>query len=248
MEEINTVIPMKVDIYCACIWRHGFEVQTINSLRFQPEFGTATLTLNNYTEDQFEYVQRELSSDDRITIYRGDNAKGSNSKLQYLADGKNPYICLVDNDILYPPDFLAYLIRGCEDFQAMVSLHGVVLNQGLIQSYYRDRTVFRGLKEVIGNIEVDIASNCGSLWKREWFKDYSEWYNQCGNVSMDDLYVSYNMKKAGIKRVVLAHEEGYIRHKEQLPDEYYVFNEYALKPNADIIQTTFIIYGFKQLK
>ena len=56
---------------------------------------------------------------------------------------------------------------------------------------------------------------------------------------MDDIYVNYFAKKRGIRRVVLAHNEGYLKHKEQLPEDDYVFNKYALTGN-DKMQTDFI--------
>ena len=154
---------------------------------------------------------------------------------------------MFDDDIKYASDYLSKLIAGCNKYNAMVSLHGVILDKGLIQSYYRNRIVFRGLGYVGSDVEVDVASNCGSLWKREWFKDYSEWYEQCGEVSMDDCYVAYFMKKKGIRRYVLSHKEGYITHKEQVESDDYVFNRYALVPNGDVIQTTFINSFFKKL-
>lgn len=235
-----------VDCYMAALWRQGFAVQTIATLRNQPEFGTATITCNNHTDEQWQYMLDTYKSDYQIYLKRGDNLKESNEKLKYVGNGSNEYVMFMDNDLLLPPDYLKYMIQGCEKYQAMVSLHGVVLGVGKIGSYYRDRMVLRGLKTVPFDSEVDIASNCGSLFKRKWHSDYDKWYDFCGNVSMDDCYVAYFMKKKGIRRYVLKHQEGYMKHKQQLPEDDYVFNKYALTGN-DKAQTDFINNYFKKL-
>lgn len=235
-----TISQGKVDVYMATLWRQGHAVIALRSLMCQPEFGTAHVSCNNWTDEQWGYIINELGQDERIKLHRHNNEKGSNEKLRYLSSGENPYICFADDDLIYPSDYLAKLTAGVEKYQAYCSLHGVILNKGLIQSYYRDRQVFRGLKTVAFDVEVDIASNCGSVFKRQWFPEISEWYDRCGEVSMDDIYTNYFCRKAGVKRVVLAHKEGYLKHKVQYDEDQYVFNRHALVPNGDIIQTAFI--------
>ncbi len=235
-----------VDVYMATLWRQGHAVISINSLRQQPEFGTATIICNNWTDGQWEYINNELSGDSRILLFRGDNAKGSNEKLRFINNGSNQYIMLADDDLIYPSDYLNKLIGGCDKYNSHVSLHGVILKRGIINSYYRDRVVFRALGSVDRDYVVDIASNCGSLFKRSFYNDLDKWYDFCGNESMDDIYVNYFAKKSGIMRVVLAHSEGYLKHKEQFSEDNYVFNKYALTGN-DKVQTEFINNVFNYL-
>lgn len=232
----------KVNCYCACIFRHYFEIETINSLRNQPEFATIDLTLNNYTDEQYQYVSNYFADDNRIIIHRHNNEKTSNEKLRYISSGNEKYVCLVDNDILYPNDYLAKLIKGSTDYHAMVSLHGCVLAPRPIGSYYRDRFVYRGLATVISDYEVDIASNCGSLWQREMFDNYDHWYENSPMIPMDDLIVANECRKRNVICMVIKHQEGYIRHKIQEKDEIYVFNMYKFN---DKVQTNFINLNWK---
>lgn len=238
-----------VDCYCASLWRGGHIVKSATSLLQQAEVASMTITCNNYTDEEFAYVVSELWNDvtsGKVALHRGNNEKGSNEKLRYIGDGQAKYVCLFDDDLIYPPDYLARLIQGCDYYQGMVSMHGVILNKGFIGSYYRDRRVFPALGEVLKSIEVDIASNCGSLWKRSWFTDYQDWIDRVGEVSMDDCYVAYFMKKKGIHRYCLKHQDGYLQHKVQEESDDYVFNRYALTGN-DTIQTTFINSFFRKL-
>lgn len=225
-----------VDIYMASLWRQGHIIKTVNSLLKNEEVATITISCNNYTQDQWEYVTTELKNP-KIIFHRTNNEKKSNEKLKYIGEGKNYYVCLADDDLIYPSDYLDTLIKGCEKYNAMVSMHGRILLKGIVDSYYKQvKNVFSHSGQVEKDVEVDIASNCGSLFKRDFYDDLNTWYDLCGNIPMDDLYVNYFAKKKGIKRVVLAHSIGYLKHKKKHPDDRYVFTEYR---DNDKIQTEF---------
>lgn len=233
-----------VDIYMASLWRQGHIVKTVNSLLLNPELGSVTIACNNYTDKQWEFVNEELNNP-IITLHRTNNEKGSNEKLRFIAIGNNKYICLVDDDLIYPPEYLNKLITGCEKYNAMVSLHGRTIPKGIIKTYYgQPVAMYRALGTVVEDVEVDIASNCGSLFKREFYDDLEKWYDFCSTTSMDDIYVNYFAKKKGIKRVVLAHKEGYLKHKIQYPEDNYVFNKHRY---SDVIQTEFINNYFNKI-
>jgi len=235
----------KVDIYMATLWRQGHAVISIKSLISQPEFGTGTIICNNWTDEQWEWINGELNSYDNIILYRGDNKKGSNEKIKYINIGHNYYICLADDDLIYPNDYLNKLINGCEKYNAHVSLHGRTIPKGIISSYYKQiGSYYRALGSVEHDVEVDITSNCGSLFKRNFYDDLDEWYNFCSTTSMDDIYVNYFAKKKGIRRMVLSHKEGYLKHKKQLIEDDYVFSKYK---NNDKVQTDFINNYFNKI-
>ena len=228
-----------VDVYMASLWRQGHVVKTVKSLLLNPELGTITISCNNYADEQWEFVTTELN-DFRITFHRTNNEKGSNEKLRFIATGVNFYVCFADDDLIYPPDYLNKLIDGCEKYNAFVSLHGRILRRGIICSYYSDYiSSFRCLGNVANDIEVDIIGTGVSLFKRDFYDDLDKWYDFCGSTSMDDIYVNYFAKKRGIRRIVLAHNEGYLQHKQQFAEDNYVFNQYALTGN-DKVQTDFI--------
>jgi hypothetical protein len=177
-----------------------------------------------------------------IWVYRGDNAKGSNEKLKHIHKGLGKYIALVDDDLVLAPTHFAKLIEGCERYNAYVSLHGVCLHPRPLRSYYRDRDVYRGLKTVLFDQEVDISSNCGSLFKRSHFPPdmLKEMYEKCPVESMDDIMMAYWCKRMGVKKYVLAHQEGFMKHKVQYKEDEYVFDKHALVAGGDKPMTDFI--------
>ena len=228
----------------ASLWRQGHVVKTIKSLLLNPEVGTVTICCNNYTDQQWEFVGNELN-DPKITLHRTNNEKGSNEKLRFIGTGVNFYICLADDDLIYPPDYLNKLIQGCEKYNAHVSLHGRTIPKSFIHSYYgQPIIVFRGVMTVEQDVEVDIIG-CGmSIFKREFYNNLNDWYDFCGTTSMDDIYVNYFAKKKGIKRIVLAHQEGYLKHKQQFPEDDYVFDKHRYN---DKVQTEFINNFFNKI-
>jgi len=236
----------EVDVFIASLPRHLHIVETCKSLLATERVLSITITCNNYSDAEWQEVQQRLLVINTvhqvpIFLHRGDNAKKSNEKLKHINKGSGKYILIFDDDLTCSPDYLTYLIAGCEKYNAAVGLHGVVLAPLPIGSYYRDRQVFRGLGEVICNYRVDIVSDCGHLFKREWHQDLGEWYDRCNDVSMDDIFVNHFHRQKGIKRVCLQHDTHFLKHKVQEADETYVFDEYKFN---DKIQTDYINKNF----
>lgn len=238
----------EIDVHIAALYRQNFVVETVKSVLKNPEVKTITVIANNHTDQQFEncqqgLLQANLETQIPIYLYRGDNAKGSNEKLRYIGKGTGKYISFVDNDLILNPNHFEYLIQGCEKYGAYVSLHGMILGSRPVRTFYGDRHVFRGLKTVLNDIQVDIASNCGSLFKREFFPDdmLSEMYERVNDVSMDDIWMNYFAKRMGVPRYVLAHQEGFMQHKVQYKEDDYVFDKHTKQLGvSDKVQTDFI--------
>lgn len=237
----------EVDVYCTAVFRQGHVIKTMESILKNPEVKSITVSCSvNHTEEEFEYTKNgllniNLETQIPIYLYRCTiPEKGSNEKLKYIGEGNGKYIALVDNDCVYPDNYLQTLIQGVEKHQAHVSLHGVCLHDLPIKSYYRDRDVYRGLGTVMFDMPVDIAASCMTMFKREWHDDLDQWYDKCSNVSMDDIHVSYFHKLKGIPRYVLAHKEGFVKHKPILQEDNYVFDRHARVAGADKPQTDFI--------
>jgi len=235
-----------VDVFIASLPRQLHVVETVKTVLANPETLTITIVANNYSDLEWKEVQKRLvdaNCEYQVPIYlhRGDNAKESNEKLRFVHKGYGKYVSYVDDDLCLAPTHFNYLIKGCEKYNAYVSLHGCVLHPRPLNHYYRDRDVYRGLKAVIFDMEVDIASNCGSLFKREFFdeKFYANLYKNAPAVGMDDILMATACRERGIPRYVLAHKEGFMKHKEILKEDNYIFDKYALtgldKPQTDYI-------------
>lgn len=243
-DEINGRV---VDVYIASLPRQLHVVETVKSVLANPQTLTITIVANNYSDELFEELKIQLLNINTITqvpimLHRGNNAKESNEKLKYIAEGYGKYISFTDDDLLLAPNHYQKLIEGCEKYNAYVSLHGVCLHQLPIRSYYRDRDVYRGLGTVLFDMEVDLASNCGSLFKRSFFtkEELESLYPNAPVHGMDDILMATLCRQKGIKRYVLSHVQGFMKHKEIRKEDNYVFDKYALVQGADKPMTDYI--------
>ena len=225
----------------ASLWREGHIIKTVNSILLNKNIGTITISCNNYTDAQWELVNTKLNNS-KIKLYRTNNEKGSCEKLRFISTGSNYYVSLADDDLIYPPDYYEYLIAGVDKYNAYVSLHGRILKKGKITNYYSDFShIYPVLKTVIEDVEVDIASNCGCLFKRNFFNNLDEWYNLAEHSNMDDIYTNYWAKIKNIKRMVLKHNINYVNHKIKHSGDNYVatIHRYDCQHQTDFINNYF---------
>jgi hypothetical protein len=240
-----------VDVHMACLWRDGHVLRTAESLMKQPELATLFVTLNNYTQEQYDMVSAGLkalsrSYERKVVIRKGKNKKGSNEKLSQLPKSKAPYIAFADDDIIYPPHHLQYLIQGCNIHNAAVSVHGATLEQFPIGKYYfGDRKMMSWNIALESDTQADIIGTGVGLFRREWFSadELKSLYADAPTTSMDDIIVSCLLSRKDIKRVVLSHPGQYLRTKPYDRTDDYVYDRYK---DDDAEQVAYINANFKQ--
>ena len=234
-----------VDVHMASLYRDGHLLKTLQTLCGQPEVATVYVTLNNYTQPQYNEtmagikdLQKQFGC--KIVTRRAKNQKGSNEKLSQLAKSTAPYIAFADDDILYPADYFLRLIHGIRLHNAAVSFHGGVLKELPTDKYYNGgRKMYSWNISVPEDVKVDIMGTGVGLLRREWFTDaeLKALYNDAPEVSMDDLIVSCALSEKGISRWVLAHPSCFAHHKAQAPDDNYVYDQYK---DNDAVQVAYI--------
>ena len=234
-----------VDVHMASLYRDGHLLKTLQTLCGQPEVATIFVTLNNYTKQQYDETKAGITElckqfGCRIVTRRAKNQKGSNEKLSQLPKSTAPYIAFCDDDMLYPDDYFLRLIHGIRLHNAAVSFHGGRLKRFPIVKYYNgDRQMFSWNISLAEDTRVDVLGNCFVMVKRDWLTD-AEWkalYTNATEVSMDDIYLSCVLSQKGIERWVLAHPSGFAHHKEQAPEDNYVYERYK---NDDAAQVAYI--------
>ena len=229
-----------VNVYMASLFKDGYVVDSIKSIIRQPQVKTLTLSANNYTDEQYAYLLSEIKSD-KLIIHRTNNEKLSFEKLRFVTkDTSTKYVAFCDDDLIYYDGYFAKMINECERLDAVVSYHGGILKKPLpIEHYYPDRKSFSFNKEVRENKEVDIIGNGVSLFKRDWIskKQWKDLYINAPEVSMDDITVSYILRKNGKKLIVIKHSIGDVTERINNKSFKTVYNMYK---NDDYIQTNYI--------
>lgn len=227
-----------VDIYIASLWRGGHVVKTLQSLLKCPEFGTALVVCNNYTDEQIEQVRKELNYDLRISLVKGDNKKGCSEKFKFINSGHLKYIGIIDDDLTVDSKYLSRLIKAADKYKAVVSYHGKVLKTERATNYHAHRSEFYHCRhDVIGDHFVDIVGSGVCLFRRDLFPNIGKIYDSIKFSNMSDIYLSAYALLRNVKRVVIAHPAGCVKAKIKEEGDNYIFDE---RRNNCEIETQFI--------
>lgn len=110
-----------------------------------------------------KYGDREVSLFLRwanIDFYRSseDNSLRDNGKFFAIGAADDAYYFAVDDDILYPPNYVEVLINRIEKYKrkVVVGLHGICLPERADRYFSKDRKVFHFERELENDTVVDI--------------------------------------------------------------------------------------------
>ena len=234
-----------VDVHMASLYRDGHLLKTLQTLCGQSEVATIFVTLNNYSQPQYndtmagiKDLQKQFGC--KIVTRRAKNQKGSNEKLSQLSKSTAPYIAFADDDILYPQDYFLRLIHGIRLHNGGVAFHGGILKRFPTDKYYDGGREMKSWNITVPeDTKVDIMGSGVGLIRREWFTDaeLKALYADAPATSMDDIILSCVLSQKGIERWVLAHPARIIAIKQAAPDDNYVYDRYK---NDDAAQVEYI--------
>lgn len=153
-----------------------------------------------------------------------DNSLKDGAKF-YLADHYPGYHLFVDDDILYPKDFVQRMIEATDHVKAPVSCMGKLMQPAPLKSYYKDLKVrFKTFGVIEYYTEVDIIGTCALAYHSKAIPDFNETF--CTGVN-SDIYFSKYCTEKGIKMFVMPHAEGWLEDlSSEIPDSPSVFGTY----------------------
>ena len=235
-----------VNVYMASLFKDGHVIDSIKSIICQNEVKTLTLSANNYTEEQYDKVLSSIHSD-KLIIHRTKNEKTSFEKLRFvLDDTSTKYVAFCDDDLIFFNGYFEKMITECKKLNAVISYHGGILKPLPISHYYPDRKSFSFNREVKENKNVDIIGNGVSLFERNWISE-EQWkwlYDDAPEIPMDDITISYILRKNGKKLIVIKHQIGEVEERTENKVIDTVFNLYR---RNDTIQTNWVNENFPHL-
>lgn len=152
----------------------------------------------------------------------GDAAKFFNHSDGY----DQPVYCLVvDDDLIYPPDFVDRLVACIKshDYKVAAGCHGRI-QRSPVESYYRGlrgHQAIRALDGVEEDTRVTILGAGGAMWHSSLIEFTMDDFPQSlpdGRPSrnMADIWFSRKLNEAEIPRIVVAHEAGWIEHTDKI--------------------------------
>ena len=127
-------------------------VKTLESLIDQCD--VINVVLNDF-EDEIPSILYH----NKVNLYFSDNSKGDAFKFYNLIDS-NGYFLTVDDDLIYPPNYVENIIAKCKEYgnTKVITLHGRNFNVFPIKSYYAKASErFSCLHHVGKNVSVQFG-------------------------------------------------------------------------------------------
>lgn len=180
-----------------------------NSMIFNDEL----IKTNRLTSVQLYYTDQDLT----------DNAKFCFSPHFYYH--KNPsYIFTLDDDLIYPPTYVADTIKKIDKHKCPVSYHGRILTAKRL-NYYNSHTQIRCLGELNEDVRIDVAGTGVTAWAT---KDYMPSYDlsQDPRQRMSDLIFSLDVAMQNKKIMGLAHSYGYFKYGLDVNNPDTIYNHF----------------------
>lgn len=139
-----------------------------------------------------------------------DIDQADNAKFQMLDKIEQPCIMfLLDDDLIYPPDYVARTLAAINKYGCIVSYHGrQLLGEGL--NYYKGHRAFACLDEVNSDEMIDVAGTGVTAFKTSYF--HPKGLADAKDLRMSDLVFSLEAAKQGKQIGVIAHPRGWIKH------------------------------------
>ncbi len=179
--------------------------ETIKSIYNQ--FDVIRIYFNEY--DTFPQLD---DPDGKILRFKGDNIydNGKFIGMQILQEEKRKHevYFTIDDDLLYPPDYVLKTCKAIDQYGCIISHHGRKLLQRGVK-YYQNHTVYHFANAVVGNYRVDVCGTGVTAFRTDYFMAPDLCRSDYFRVS--DLVFSLEVAKQKKRIGVIAHEAGWIR-------------------------------------
>jgi len=183
-----------------------------------PERTDSAIKVIESIYDQVSYIRLYLNNfetipekfkEEKISIHQGVDLKSS-GKVFWATNPDEYYFC-IDDDILYPSDYIKYSIQKLNEYNddVIISYHGRKFEKHKkIKNYFKDYKKYYHFKdENIRDREVEVIGNGVSCWNTN---NIIIDVNKFKYYYMDDILVSSQAAEQNKKRIVVAHQENYL--------------------------------------
>jgi len=146
-----------------------------------------------------------LMDNSTAKLDRADNAKFH--ALDYIDEPC--FMFLLDDDLIYPTDYVETMIKAIQEFDCIITLHGrLLIGEGL--NYYKAHKSFHCLGTVQESIVIDVAGTGVTAFDTRYF--YPKGLAGDTRLRMSDLLFSLEAAKQKKTIGVLQHKAGWIKH------------------------------------
>lgn len=154
-------------------------------------------------------MQRLTSSEYEFHYYPDDNLTDNGKFYPLEIIGEPEYYFTLDDDLIYPPDYVEKTLEALNVYGCIVSHHGRrLLGTGL--NYYKGHKAFRCLDEIKEAERIDVPGTGVMAFDTRYFHPKGLAHDP--RQRMSDLIFAEAAAKAGKQIGVLPHPLGWIKH------------------------------------
>ena len=172
--------------------------ETVYSLRYQAD--EIFVAFNNY-----DHIPDFLGRNECIQL---NNLTGDAAKF-YDISLREGYILTCDDDLIYPLDYVEYMISGVYKYKCPCTLHGKTYTIPVI-AFNQILNNYQCLSDVKGDGRVDIGGTGCMCWHSDYLKiKYSDFKSK----NMADLWFAKICHEQNVKIMCLDHRKGYLNYQ-----------------------------------
>lgn len=164
------------------------------------------ICFNEYDYDSVPEFFKEL---DKVEVWIPNSNKTDNGKFAKLDTLEEPeYYFTMDDDIIYPPDYVEKTIANIKKYGMIITYHGRVL-KGTGKNYYYDHESYRCLGEQKKDVKLDVCGTGVTAFDTRYFhpKGLANHKHQ----RMSDMIFSLEAAKQGKKIGSCSRKVGWIK-------------------------------------
>ena len=182
-------------------------VKTLDSIIDQCD--VVNVVLNSEIHDIPKILLHE-----KINLVFSDNSYGDAMKFYFLKESDGYYLT-IDDDIIYPPNYVDFMISRCKDYNntRVITLHGRSFNKFPIISYYKSATerysCFRGLKK---NVLVQFGGTGVMCFHTSLFRLPLEYFVY---PNMADVWIGKYCMENNLEIFCIRHDDGFVKYIDQ---------------------------------
>lgn len=174
---------------------------TVESVKDQVDH--VFVNLNNY-----ESTPWFLSGDRKISTVRLDNSTADGAKA-YNVEERDGYVLFLDDDIVVPQNYVNMMCDSVDRYKCIVSLHGKYYEPNKFKSFTHIVHNYRCLGNVLHDAVANVVGSGVMCYHTDHFKLK---YSDIKSPNMADIWISKVAMEQGVKIMVLAHTESYLKH------------------------------------
>jgi hypothetical protein len=160
--------------------------------------------------------------DNKISFAMLDNSLGDAAKVLNLQ--KDAFTFLCDDDIIYPPNYCEFMLRGHATHPlALITLHGKVYRRPVTKSHGGYLQAFHCLGDVNGDHVVDTGGSGVMLIPPNTLEISPD---DCPRKNMLDIWIAKRAKEQNIPIIVIAHKRDFLTY---LPQKTTIWDSHRIK-------------------